>query len=412
MKIEMGTDISLAARLLKRNGALVAAIAVTLLGMGTADAITRDQAKRIHDRLTGTPPSASLLTSLASMDAVSAARASIDPNDPESKGFYNVTLKNFATPWTNRDQTVFAPLNDYTATVIGMVRDNVPFNTLLSADLIYVGIAAGISPYSNSNNNNYQDLEDTDTDLRLSSNLASRSQSGTTGLPAQAVAGVITTRAAAEAFFIDGTNRAMFRFTMLNHLCHDMETVQETTRPPDRIRQDVSRSPGGDSRTFLNNCIGCHSGMDPMAQAFAYYNFSYPSVNAKDSGQLVYTGPGSSSTQVQAKYTINSDNFKPGYVTPDNHWDNYWRQGPNKALGFSSSLPGSGTTAAGLGQELASSEAFAQCQVEKVFKTVCFRSPGNSSDRSAVSSIVAAFKSSNYSMREVFAQTAAYCAGD
>lgn len=412
MKINTGTDHSQPLRLAQRGGALLAAIVVSLLGIESASAVTRDQAKRIHDRLTGTPPSAALLTQLQAMDAVSAARFSIDPTNAESKGFYNVTLKNFATPWTNRDQTVFAPLNDYTATVIGMVRDDVPFNTLLSADLLYVGVVSGAAAYSNSNNNNYQFLEDNDSDLRLSSNLAQRSQSSVTGIPAQAVAGVITSRAAAEAFFIDGTNRAMFRFTLLNHLCHDLEQVEETSRPPNRIRQDVSRSPGGDSRGFLNGCIGCHAGMDPMAQAFAYYDFAYPSVDAKDAGQLVYTGPGSSSTQVQAKYTINSDNFKPGYVTPDNHWDNYWRQGPNKALGWSNSLPGSGTSAATLGQELGNSQAFAQCQVEKVFKAVCFRAPGNSSDRSAVSNIVAAFKSSSYSMREVFAQTAAYCAGD
>jgi len=63
-----------------------------------ANAITRDQAKRIHDRLTGTPPSANLLTQLAAMDALSAAKYSIDPTNVESKGFYNVTLKNFATP--------------------------------------------------------------------------------------------------------------------------------------------------------------------------------------------------------------------------------------------------------------------------------------------------------------------------
>ena len=43
----------------------------------------------------------------------------------QNRAFYDVTLKNFATPWTNRDQTVFAPLNDYVATVIGMVRDDV-----------------------------------------------------------------------------------------------------------------------------------------------------------------------------------------------------------------------------------------------------------------------------------------------
>ena len=30
----------------------------------------------------------------------------------ENRSFYDVTLKNFAMPWTNRDQTVFAPLND------------------------------------------------------------------------------------------------------------------------------------------------------------------------------------------------------------------------------------------------------------------------------------------------------------
>ena len=49
----------------------------------------------------------------------------------------------------------------------------------------------------------------------------------------------------------------------------------DITRPPDRIRQDPSRSPGGDSRVFLNQCIGCHSGMDALAGAFAYYNYDH-----------------------------------------------------------------------------------------------------------------------------------------
>ena len=68
----------------------------------------------------------------------------------------------------------------------------------------------------------------------------------------------------------------------------------------------MTRSPGGDSSVFLNNCIGCHNGMDPMAQAFAYYDFD------ETQGRLVYT-PG----VVQPKYLINSDNFKPGFVTPE-----------------------------------------------------------------------------------------------
>ena len=107
-----------------------------------------------------------------------------------------------------------------------------------------------------------------------------------TDLPPAAIAGILTTRAAAEAFFVAGTNRAMFRFTVLNHLCMDLEQLKDGGRPADRIRQDVSRSPGGDSRLFLNNCIGCHTGMDPMAQAFAYYNFD------ETTGRLEYTGNG------------------------------------------------------------------------------------------------------------------------
>lgn len=390
----------------KRTGMLLAAIIVGLCGVSwqqPVSAAARDQAKRIHDRLTGTPPSDTLLTQMTSMvqsgNALGAARLAINPSNAESKGFYTVTLKNFATPWTNRDRTVFAPLNDYTATVIGMVRDDVPFNTLLSADVLYTGNTSGAPAFSVSNNNHYQYLEDNDIDLRTA--LISQNQSSLTGIPAAATAGVITSRAAAQAFFIDGTNRAMFRYTMLNHLCNDMEQVQDTSRPPDRIRQDVSRSPGGDSRLFLNGCIGCHSGMDPMAQAFAYYDFD------ETAGRLVYTGGA-----VQQKYGINIDNFKPGYVTPDDHWDNRWRAGPNKVLGFNASLPGAGTGAKTLGQELGNSDAFAQCQVEKAFKSVCFREPGNSADRSKVAQITTSFKSNNYSMREVFAEAAVYCMGD
>lgn len=385
---------------------VLASVIVGLLGTAwqpVVHAAARDQAKRIHDRLTGTPPSDALLTQMTSLvqagNALGAAQLAIDPTNAESSGFYRVTLKNFATPWTNRDRTVFAPLNDYTATVIGMVRDNTPFNTLLSADVLYVGNAAGAPAFSAANNDHFQYLEDNDIDLRTA--LVAQSQSGLTGIPSTATAGVLTSRAASEAFFIDGTNRAMFRFTMLNHLCHDMEQVQDTSRPPDRIRQDVSRSPGGDSRLFLNGCIGCHSGMDPMAQAFAYYDFD------KTTGKLVYTGGA-----VQKKYGINIDNFKPGFVTPNENWENRWRAGPNKQLGFNGSLPGSGVGAKTLGQELGNSNAFAQCQVEKAFKAVCFREPGNSADRNKVAQITASFKSSNYSMREVFAETAVYCMGD
>ena len=387
---------------LLRSVALALAIAVLAPIHPAAVAAERERAKRMYDRLTGTPPSPALLdeltTKVANEGDLAAALYILDPASSRSSAFYSVTLKNFATPWTNRDQTVFAPLNDYTATVIGMVRDNKDFRTVLSADIVYIG--NGASPaYSNTNNDHYAALESNNADLR--DVLVERTQSSLTGLPATATAGIITSRAASEAFFIDGTNRAMFRFTLLNHLCRDMEQVHDTSRPPDRIRQDVTRSPGGDSSVFNNNCIGCHNGMDPLAQAFAYYDFD------ETVQRLVYT-PG----QVQPKYLINADNFKYGYVTPNDSWENRWRlPGQNELLGWSSSLPGNGAGAKSLGQELANSEAFAQCQVEKVFRAVCFRSPSDATDRGRVSQILSTFKSSNYSLKTVFAETAVYCAG-
>jgi hypothetical protein len=379
------------------KGLTVSAACVLLLASGIAAAATdaqRDQAKRLFDRIAGVPATAAQIDDLANDIAsgnpdAAAMKATLAPT------FYNVVLKNFVTPWTNRDQTVFAPLNDYTATVIGMVRDDKPFNTVLSADVLYTLKTSGLPAPSAASNDHYATAET--NGVNLYADLVPTTQSSVYGTPTDGVAGLITTRAASAAFFIAGTNRAMFRFTMVNHMCRDMEQLHDTSRPPDRIRQDVSRSPGGDSRLFLNNCIGCHSGMDPMAQAFAYYTFD------ETAGKLVYT-PG----QVQPKYFINSDNFKPGFVTPDNSWENRWKAGPNSALKFAAG-PGKGVGAKSLGDEIANSGAFAQCQVEKAFKAVCYRAPSDQADRDAVTSAVTNFKQ-GYNLRRAFAETAAYCA--
>ena len=374
----------------------------------SAGDLERRQAKRIHDRIAGVPPSDAVLNAME-QDIINNNPFAAAQKAMDSSAFYNVTLKNFAAPWTNRDQSVFVPLNDYTATVIGMVRDQAPFNTILSADLIYVGASnLGLPTYSMSNNNHYEALESQGEDLKTA--LVATAQSSVTTLPSSATAGVMTTRAASEAFFKAGTNRAMFRFTLMNHLCNDLEQVKDITRAPDRIRQDVSRSPGGDSRIFMNSCVGCHSGMDPMAQAFAYYNFD------ESLGRLAYNSPGMldpvTGTRVQEKYHINADVFQYGFSTPDDRWDNYWRAGQNALLGWNNALPETGNGAKSLGVELENSEAFAQCQVKKVFKTICLRSPGDASDRTQIDLMTASFKVNNYDMKQVFADAAVYCMGD
>jgi hypothetical protein len=382
--------------------ATMCAGALALLGTSAFAANPNaDQATRIYNRIAGVPPTAAQLAQMMATDPVSAAL--VATQDP---AFYNNTIRNLAAPWTNRDQSVFVPLNDYTATVIGMVKDNVPFNTLLSADLVYIGdSASGVPAYSPANNAMYDALDANNVDLSV--HLVTSTQSALSGIPAAATAGVLTTRGAASAFFINGTNRAMFRFTMLNHLCNDLQLVMDTTRPPDRIRQDVTRSPGGVSTLFLNNCIGCHSGMDPMAQAFAFYNFTGTDPTMTDTtGTIVYTAG-----QVQPKYHINNTNFPQGFNTLDDSWNNRWRAGPNYILGWSATLPGSGNGAKSLGQELESSAAFTSCQVTRVFKDVCLRAPNTTADFAQVNSMISSFQSHNYSLRQVFAEGAAYCMG-
>jgi hypothetical protein len=356
-----------------------------------------EQAERLFGRITGSEPSAAVLAQMSSditaNNAVAAAQIAMQ--DPS---FYNVTLRNFAAPMTNKAQSVFVPLNDYTATIIGMIRDNVPFNTVLSADLIYTGNMSGAPAYSPANNNHYLYLDANGADL--STVLVQQTQSTLVGIPSSATAGVMTTLGGASAFFYLGTNRAMVRVTMINYMCDDLNTIMDITRPPDRIRQDPSRSPGGDSRVFLNTCIGCHSGMDALAGAFAYYNYNTLT------GQMVYT-PG----QVQAKYAINTGNFPYGHVTIDDSWINYWRTGPNALLGWNTSLPGSGNGAKSFGQEIEGSTQFATCQVQKVFQAMCLRPPSNAADRAQASKITSDFVSSNYNMKTAFAESAVYCMG-
>ena len=386
----------------------LAAVMMTML-TAPVHAGPTEQAKRIHERIAGVPPTETVLTQMqnaiqssdpacAGYGVAGAACAAYIAMD--SNGFYNVTLKNFAAPWTNRDRSVFVPLNDYVATVIGMIRDDRPFNTVLSEDITYIGTPGTVTATPSANNNtHYEQLEDGNHNLKDVLEFAPQS-SVPGSVPSPATAGILTSRAAAEAFFIAGTNRAMFRFTMVNHYCKDMEQLHDPRMSPDRIRQDVSRSPGGDSRLFLNNCVGCHTGMDPMAQAFAYYNYD------EASGGIQYVDG-----VVHSKYFNNDLNFPQGFRTPDDHWTNYWRNGQNRYLGFYGPGNGEGDGAKSLGAELANSDAFSSCQVKKVFEAVCLRQPETAADHSKVVEMTATFQGTGYKMKQVFADSAVYCMG-
>jgi len=261
-------------------GALCALAVVSSLTLRPAHAAvaTADPATSIllYTRITGVPPSQTTLNSMVAAPTTQAA-AAIATAAPQ---FYNVTLRNIFAAESNRDQSVFVPLNDYTVTAIGMVHDDIPYNTALSADILYT--LKGISPGALPTDNVHYQTADTKA-VDLSANLMKTTQTGTYGYPAAAVAGLITTRAGAIQHFDAGTNRRGYSINIVNQTCHAMEQITDTSLPSDRVREDVAASPGGDSRVRLQSCLGCHSHMDPMAGAFAYYNFD------ETKGAMVYT---------------------------------------------------------------------------------------------------------------------------
>lgn len=381
-----------------------------------ANATTLEQAKRLHDRIVGVPASENTLNEMVTLlddnQGIAAAYKAMDNHH-----FYSTTLKLFATPWTNRDQDIFGELNDYTATFIGIVRDDIDFRKIFQDDIVYIGSPdLNLPPYNTNNNQHYQALEN--QFINLKDNLIQTTQSSLNGLPTQATAGVLTSRAAAKAFFYLGTNRAMLRYTLMNHLCSDLEPLKDNTLSSDRIRQDVSRSPGGDSRLFLNNCLACHSGMDPLAQAFAYYDYQFDAESdpQAENGSITYNQSGQinpvTNTRVVTKYHHNATSFPYGYITRDDQWQNYWRLGVNQKLGWDLTLSGQGSGMKSLGQELANSEAFAQCQVKKVFKAVCLRTPESQNDLNQIASTTTSFKQNSYQLKRVFAEVGNYCMGE
>ena len=81
-----------------------------------------------------------------------------------SAEFYDVRLSPWIKYWFNENDTNRVDLNDGVATVIGVIRDDLPFNTLLTDDILYIGDNSklGANPLPDAsveNNNHYRLLE-------------------------------------------------------------------------------------------------------------------------------------------------------------------------------------------------------------------------------------------------------------
>ena len=353
----------------------------------------REQAYRLHSRLAGVPPTPEVLAQMEGLiaqgDTAGAAQIAV-----ENPSFYGVTLKDWASPWTNEDQSVRVPLNDYVATVIGMVRDNVTFDQILYGDILYTaGTTASVPAYSAANNDHYAALDVQAVNLKAA---LVKGQQSVLNPTITDPAGALTTRAFGAAYFDAGTNRAAVRFSFMTFLCHDMEQMSDTSIPDFRVRRDVDRQPGGDAKVFRNKCAGCHAGMDALGDAFA--NFDW------DGSKILYTP-----AVIRPKFAQNASTFPDGWVTSADSWVNMWTEGQNAHVGWNGASSGKGVRE--YGQMLAATDAFPTCMAKRVYSSVCVQDIEKIS-KDDVASLADTFKADSYNLKNLFAAAAQQCMGD
>jgi hypothetical protein len=381
----------------------VASVALGVLMSGVGLAGVEEQCYRMHNRVTGVPPTAEALAACVSLvKAGKAEQAALKMTDHGL--FYNDTLRYMFSPWTNEDQKKLVDLDDFSATAIGMARDDVDWRQLLQGDIQYTcenSPNTALPPFALENNNHYATCGATE-DLKIA--LVKKEQSVLNPLLADhpsVPAGVYTTRGFASAYYDAGTNRAATRFTLLNFLCEDIDSFHDTSIADFRVRQDIDRVPGGSSKTFVNECKGCHAGMDPLTGAFAYLDW-----NATE-GLLVFTPD-----EVVAKYFVNNATFPDGFVTTDDEWLNLWNRGANARVGWGAKegtiLKGSGPKS--LGKMYAGTEQFPKCMAKTVYRTVCLKDLPLK--EKIISDLSAGFVKSGYKMKSLVAKAAVSCMGE
>jgi len=383
-----------------------------LLSMPAFSAGTDDLSKAkaqvafVYKRLAGVPASSADIDTWGA-GLVAAADKTVYLTDVVAKAatdndrFYAVTVLNFAQIEASEDRALADGtnvLNDLTATVIGMVRDEKDYRGILSEDVLYIPTGATYAPGTNAI---YETLyTNVKNGAPLGSALSATTQSGAGGTGLTVQAGIFTLRGFGSTYYDAGTNRAPFRFTMMNYVCRDMEDLSDVSRADIYVRRDVDRAPGGDATKYRTECVGCHAGMDPLSNAFSYFNF-VPAAQANQAAAITLA------TAPVAKTNQNNDVFPGGAVVSSDAWQNLWLEGTNSALGWDATKK-SGNGVKSLGEMLASSKMFPECMAKRVYKTVCLKEGTSTADKAAISRLAGEF-SKTYNMKDLFKDAAVDC---
>ena len=343
----------------------------------------------------------------------------------ESPNFYRITVKDLGLKMSNQEETIRVPLNDMTATIIGIIRDEINAKEMLVGNFYYRGkedigeIPSDPIEDILLSNNHYEALENEDNRgvyasqgglagvlVRVDGQVVKGP--GNTVVANPSAAGVITSRAYMMSTATMGTNRAVIADTLKKFTCRSIEEASDTSAPDTFIGRDVARLPGGSPKTFLNKCKGCHTILDAFKPATAYIDFEdgylkhgkvLPSSGEADSPDpdLIDANNG-----IPIKLTRNSDVAPDGYEIVHNQWVNHALGGGNASY-FQWRGASSGTGLSAYAQLLAESKAFSNCMVYRIYQSVCKRDLSRE-ESDWLNEISSSFESNNYNLKWLFAR--------
>jgi hypothetical protein len=341
-------------------------------------------AQKLYKRLTGitiAPPDARLLqmASLIRQGQLTKA-AAVATEDPY---FYQTTVKNLAAELGSRNTTPYVGLDDFQATFIGTVADELDARGLLTGDYVYRAKGLSVEP-SRANNQHYELIDQ--QHLQYKSVLVKQSPQWTGSEAMRNHAGLLTSRGFGWVYDA-GTNRRAVLNSFERFLCRPIETWKIPGLNENTIGRDVDRAPGQNPKVFQRECRTCHGGLDPMRDAFASFDFA--------NGALLELPEGG----VHPKYERGALTYPEGHITTSDHWFNPIAS-RREDMGFKPELS-SGKGVQSFGEMLANSAAFSNCMTEKVFRSVCARAAGPS-DLDTVKLLSDHFEKNGYNLKKLF----------
>ncbi len=381
---------------------------------------TLKKAQDIYQRLTGVktpiydPILADMEKKLLQNDPLAAAALATSDSR-----FYNITVRDFASKMSNRAETINVPLNDFSATVIGAVRDEINAQRLLWDNITYIADPNKASVPSTTvtdilrSNNHYESMDILRVDLaKVLKQTTQKVFNGTKAVDMPTPAGLLTSRGWLSSHAIAGTNRRLVEYSFREFLCTPLEKVADSTGPDNVIGRDIDRFPGGSHTKFTTTCRACHTIMDGLRPAFAFltYNSDYvmhsytsPTVKTADEESMglgMLKSSEKDATYVHNKLNHNNTVFPGGRITVDDNWVNNAVYGAN--LPYFNWKRVSGKGIQNFGHMLAESKQFPLCMAKRVYTTVCKRAPSSAEDQMLVSAANEFSTTRNYNLKFLF----------